>query len=173
MKRTMSIAFSLLFVFTLFAFSTSIAEEAENVDWHAFSKNLKKALQSQNLGLPTYIYDSYHFAALYSESKEGGPGFKPEEWQWFGHLLVQSGSLNPDVIGPQIAVFVAKEKPFDHLVHHFDEQLARSLFSDDFKNMLELLTLEIDTSGLSEREIRLLTFARETARSLLESGDTA
>ncbi len=53
MKRTMSIAFSLLFVFTLFAFSTSIAEEAENVDWHAFSKNLKKALQSQNLGLQT------------------------------------------------------------------------------------------------------------------------
>ncbi len=56
MRKIMTLAFALLFAFSLVAVSNSTAtEQAEQavaaVDWNAFSKNLKQALQSKNDGL--------------------------------------------------------------------------------------------------------------------------
>jgi len=122
----------------------------------------------------TYLYASRHFAMHFSEADQGGSGFEAEEWVWFGHLLVEAGLLNPDVIVSQIASLVFDQKmTLGNSLYDFNQQRARALFRDDFKKMVEVLSVEIDTAEFSEEQRQFLTFARETARSLLESGELA
>lgn len=119
---------------------------------------------------PAFMYSSYHFAVLNSEPEQGGPGFLPQDWRWFTHLLLEAGELDADTVVPQIAVFVCKEEMrFGGFHCHFEEDKARDLFGDEYGRLLELLRREIDTSKFDDREKNRLATVRTAARNLAET----
>ena len=53
-----------------------------------------------------YFWGVRHFARVFSQQDQGGPGYKPEDWKWLGDLLLEAAVKAPRIIVPQIASLV-------------------------------------------------------------------
>jgi len=117
---------------------------------------------------PDSSYISIHLCKTFSSIDEGGEGFVPADWKWFGLLLLDAGDLNPQVIVPQIVPFIIKVQ---HLTHgysfSFNNDGAEELFGDELPRLMKLVSQEIDLSHFDPQETGSIEQARETAKQWL------
>lgn len=126
-----------------------------------FAKDPSKLVQTID---PKYMYSSYHFCVHYSSLKEGGSGFKAEEWRWFAQLLIEAGSLNQQVIIPQIACLVVDEQHrTTDFTYSFNHSIADELFRDQLPSLIKLLATDINLEHFDLREAARIKCANDTA----------
>jgi hypothetical protein len=77
------------------------------------------------------------------------------------------------VIIPQIVpLFVKEEGTIHHFTHTFDEKKALQLFGDKFVDIMTLIAQPLDFGRLSERERKMIEFARQEASKLAKASDS-
>jgi hypothetical protein len=112
-----------------------------------------------------YIYSSYHFVIHDSNQREGGQGFKPEEWKWFADILVEAAEIDRDLCMPQIScILVDRRGDYRDYTHEFNADRAKQLFGDHLGTVLNLLSAEFAIDKLSEEGNAFVKCAREYAR---------
>jgi len=119
---------------------------------------------------PERIYTVSIFSHHYSLPKQGGSGFNPKDWQWLATVLLEAGEKKPDVIIPQIAGLLCDQEitttrpDSDRPVHGwkaiFIEDRPKSLFTNNYEKLMELLSNEIDISKYGVQEQESITTAQ-------------
>lgn len=93
-----------------------------------------------------------HFARELSDENLGGQGFTPEEWQWLGDVLFKAVKINQQIIIPQIVIlignFESHRDPRSEQIYKYELQtdIAKGIFGNNFKQLMHLLTEDIDLS---------------------------
>ncbi len=120
---------------------------------------------------PDFIFSFYHFAVLYSKEKEGGSGFKPEEWCWLGNALYEAAKQKPEIMLPQISCFLISEDRMVsedfNIVYKYNEEPSK-IFRDIMQNLMQLLAEVYDFSSLGENDRKRMEFTQNYARKKLE-----
>jgi len=127
---------------------------------------------------PAYMYSILQFAVTLSSSKEGGPGFNPEDWYWLADVLVDAGEKNAQVIVPQIACLVTGANdeidPETRRLkrnYSFKDDGASELFRENLPRVMSLLAQEIDTSIYNTDETERLEVVRQKALEWLRTNE--
>ena len=131
-----------------------------------------------------YAWSTYHLVVLHSSQQRGGPGLDNEDWSWFGAILLLGGSMEPEVVIPQIAILLTD---YEHepgrrggTVHKcvFNDSIAQQVFGP--ARMRELMTtLEKDFQQrahdveISARIACCQGWARERLRENRKKGSTS
>ena len=119
---------------------------------------------------PEFIYSSYHFAVFYSSEKEGGSGFKPEDWYWFGNALYAAAKLKPEIILPQMSCILIGE---DYtaadfgIIYKYNEEPSK-MFQNNMGDLMQLLTRSYNFSFLDEKGKKRMEYTQQYARKWLE-----
>lgn len=114
------------------------------------------------------MYSAYHFCVLFDSPDQGGGGFTCTDWRWYAMLLLNSGELDSQLIIPQIACFVVSEDiRIKDFTYSFKFEFAQEFFDNELKNLMQLLSKEIDYNHLDSREIKMIQTAREFALTWL------
>jgi len=134
-----------------------ILERAETLFTNS-PKNLITVLSSK---IP---YSVFQFTRLYSSQKEGGSGFKPNEWKWFMDVLLETAELDHKIIIPQIChLLIHTNRTHDGYVYNFEIDLAAELFHDKLPQVMEILAKDLETNDMDDSEKQRIAFAKDTA----------
>ena len=151
---------------------SKIVEEAKRI-YGGNPEALVKAIDPKRFSVT-------HFAREYSESKQGGPGFKPEEWQWLGDALLAGAKIKREIIVPQIVLLVGhidiRLGKRTGKVHSYElsEDLAKGLFGKKIKQLMELIAEDIDLSSYDSDIKVYIQLAQNWAKKWLsDQGDGA
>jgi len=151
---------------------SKIVEEAKRI-YGGNPETLVKAIDPE-------LFSVTHFARECSESKQGGPGFKPEEWQWLGDALLAGAKIKQEIIVPQIVLLVGNIdiRPGKRTgkVHSYElgEDLAKGLFGKKIKQLMELIAEDIDLSSYDSDIKVYIQLAQNWAKKWLsDQGDGA
>lgn len=117
---------------------------------------------------PNYAPCTYHFCILFSQEKEGGTGFYPEEWIWFADLLVRAGNIDPQIMIPQIAPLMITENW--HINYHtytYEKERIEKMFQDSILKLMKIMSKSIDESAFDDRTRAIIQKSNEIARGYL------
>ena len=100
-----------------------------------------------------------HFARESSKQEEGGPGFKPEEWQWLGDALFAGMNIKREIIFPQIVLLIGDIAPRPSgetgwvYPYELRTDIASGLFGAKLNQLMQFLSEGVDCS-MYDSEIR-------------------
>ncbi len=133
----------------------SIITEAKKL----FNQNPNKLIDALDPGVP---FSVFQFSVLFSHQKEGGSGFKPEEWEWLSNILTSAARLDPHLIVPQIVSFlVTCDREVYKINYNLNIKLAGKLFGKKLLEVMKLLSKEMDFEHLTMDTQKSIEFARE------------
>ncbi len=149
---------------------SKIVEEAKRI----YGRNPKALVRA----IDPECFSVTHFAREYSESKQGGLGFNPEEWEWLGDALLAGAKIKRDIIVPQIVLLVGhidiRPGKRTGTVHSYElgEDLAKGLFGKKIKQVMELIAEGVDLSNYDSEVRTYIKLAQNCAKKwLADQGD--
>ena len=143
---------------------------------------IKKSFEDNHTLLPKVlapdkITDIFNFRGDFKEAYHNSNMIDYKQWQWLGQLLLEAGKVNAKVVGPHIAGFVCyntkdMSKDFDNFNPTLDYQIAKDVFNDNMKDVMNLLLLEsVDIEKYDKPSQAILYFAREEAKKWFRQND--
>ena len=145
--------------------------------YEAYIKKVKKYYENNSDKLievldPDYPYIIYHTSVMLSDSKEGGPEFKPEDWKWLASVLVDAVKKEPKIVLPQIVVWIFDEISDTWVIKYsLNDERAANLFGNDLIDIMKLISKFDDFNNFEKREQNLITFAKKIAIEKLRKED--
>lgn len=111
---------------------------------------------------PGYMYSSYHFCIHHSEEKQGGGGFRAEEWTWFGAALVEAARFDAVTAVPQIVGLLTDERgsPFEGFEHHLSTKGSSVFGTQILKAIRVVRNSDVNVRRFSDREQACFEFVR-------------
>jgi hypothetical protein len=113
---------------------------------------------------PTFIYSSYHLLNFIGGIDNNREPFDLSRWEWFPHLLLDAGEIDPQVIMPQLACILVKEEfkifEFEYI---FKEGVADQLFQSEKLRLMNILAKDVNTDKFDQRDIGRIEKAKAFA----------
>ena len=119
---------------------------------------------------PSIPYSVFEFAGVFSEVKEGGTGFRTDEWKWFALVLADAAEENAELLIPQIVqwVFRSDMGSGTKYLYRFEHELATSLFENRLLGVMELVAEDREYTAFDRKAVEKMTFAKSAARKWLQ-----